>query len=291
MPFRASAEPNLTTLPDLRESFHAVEKYAYSLGVNQSNVRIQAYNNFLEAISSGEDQSYDPVRAARLWREIHELTFVMMAFKNNDIVPPIDLLRRSFDGKPLEEYEDESGRNFFLQLRAAIYFLRVGYTIELSSDCDVVAIRKRDRIFVECKRLYSERKARDRLNSCYQQLEKWLGSADRRYNNLGLAWIDPSPAMQKNYFVYTAYSWTGARDAARTDLATFWRQWMAKPYDGNERRIFALVLQMVWPSLVASTTEIITGFTSYVLPHRKTGICRLIKARRMFHEMMSIEEM
>ena len=47
---------------------------------------------------------------------------------------------------------------------------------------------------------------------------------------------------------------------------------IAKAYEGNEKRIFALILQMVWPSLVAGSTEILTGFTSYVLPgHGRTS--------------------
>ncbi len=103
MPFRTPVEP--PPLQELRESFLAVAEYAHSLGINPSNVRIQAYREFLEAISSGKDDFFDPIQAARLWREIHELTFVMTVFKDNDILPPIDLLRRSFDGKPLEEYE------------------------------------------------------------------------------------------------------------------------------------------------------------------------------------------
>jgi len=49
MPFRKPVES--PPLPDLRESFRAVTEYVYSLGVNRNNVRIQAYQEFLEAIS------------------------------------------------------------------------------------------------------------------------------------------------------------------------------------------------------------------------------------------------
>ena len=291
MPFRATVEA--PPIADLRESFHAVTEFVYSLGIKPGNARIKAYQEFLEALFSDKDDSYEPIQAALLWREIFELVFVIESFMNNDIPIPIDLLRCSFDGKPLEDYENESGRNFFLQLRAAIYFSRVGYKIELSNDCDVVAIRKRNRIFIECKRLYSERKAKDRVNKCYKQLETRLASADGRYKNLGLAWVDPSPAMQKNFFVYRAYSQAGARHAARMDLVFFWRQWIAKAYEGNEKRIFALILQMVWPSLLAGSgsNEMLTGFTSYVLPgHGKTSFWGLWKARRLLDEIMSIEE-
>jgi len=219
------------------------------------------------------------------------MIWVITVFKDNDIQPPTDLLIRSFDGKPLDEYEDESGRNLFLELRAAIYFLRVGYEIALGHDCDVVAIRHKTRIFIECKRLYSEMKARDRVRKCYKQLETRLAAADRSYRNLGLAWIDPSPAMQKHYFLYAAYSEDGARHAARMDLIFFWKQWMDNAYDGTEKRIFALILQMVWPSWVAGVRGVRTGFTSYVVPgHGRTSFLGLWKARRLLDEILTIEE-
>ena len=289
MPFRTPIE--LPPLANVRESFRTAAEYAYSLGVNRSNMRIQAYQEFLDIVSSGKNDSLEPVQAMRLWREVHEITWVMTVFKDNKIQPPVDLLRRSFDGKPLEEYADESGRNFFLELRAAIYFLRVGYSISLGKDCDVVATKKRTRVFVECKRLYSEEKAKERVRKCYQQLEIRLSSGDKTCKNLGLAWVDPSPAMQKHYFVYTAYSEAGARAAARMDLIFFWRQWITRAYEGTDKRIFALILQMVWPSWVAGVTGIRTGFTSYVVPgHGKTSFAGLWRGRRLLDEILSIEE-
>ena len=79
MPFQTPVEPS--PLPDLRESFRSAAEYVYSLGVNRSNVRIKAYQEFLEAIFSGKDDSFDPIQAAHLWRGIHELTFVMTVYR------------------------------------------------------------------------------------------------------------------------------------------------------------------------------------------------------------------
>ena len=289
MPFRTPVQS--IELSDLRDSFCTATDYVFSLGINRSNIRIQAYQEFIENVSDDQGDSIDPIQATRLWREINELVFVLTVFKENNITPPIDLLRRSFDGQPLEEYKDDSGRNYFLQLRAAIYFLRAGYRIDLNDNCDVIAIRKHDRIFIECKRLYSEKKARERVHKCYQQLKTRLASSNSQYNNLGLAWIDPSPAMQKNNYFYTAYSQAGARQAVQMDLLFFWRHWIANAYTGDERRIFAVVLQMVWPGLVAESKEFITGFTSYVLPgHGKITFWGFWKARKLLDEIMSIEQ-
>jgi hypothetical protein len=166
----------------------------------------------------------------------------------------------------------------------------MGYSIKLAGECDLVAIRKNDRIFVECKRLYSESKARDRVRDCYKQLEQRLELADKKYKNFGLAWIDPSPAMQKHYFAYAAYSEAGARQAARMDLVYFWKEWISNAYSGNESRIFALVLQMIWLSMIASSQSIVTGFTSFIVPsHANISIFGAIKARRLLNEIMAIE--
>jgi hypothetical protein len=289
MPFQTPVEP--PPLSSINESFKTAVNYIYSLGVNHNNIRIQAYQNFLDMISSGSIESIEPEQSMRLWREVHEVIWVISVFRNNNIKPPTELLIKSFDGKPLDEYKNDLGRNFFLEMRAAIYFLRVGYKITLGHECDVIAVRNRDRVFIECKRLYSEVKAKDRVRECYEQLEKRLSAADNRYKNLGIAWVDPSPAMQKYFFVYTTYSEAGARHAARMDIAYFWKQWIARAYEGKEKRIFALILQMVWPSWIAGTKKISTGFTSYLFPgHSKINFWGLWKCRRLLDEILSIEE-
>jgi hypothetical protein len=289
MSFPTRVEP--PPFASFRESFLAAAEFAYALGVNRSNVRIQAYREFLDALSNDDLNKMEAIRSVRLWREVHEVTWVLSVFKDNAIEPPRELLAKAFDGRPLEDYEDESGRNFFLQLRAAIYFLRLGYAIALDDACDVVASRGRRRLFIECKRLYSEKKSKDRVRECYKQLETRLSTATKSKKNQGLAWVDPSPVMQKHYFLYTAYSEAGARQAARTDLVEFWKQWIAKEYDGTDNRIFATVLQMVWPSWVAGAKRVATGFTSCVFPSRlNSGLFNLWRVRRLLDEVLSIDD-
>lgn len=274
---------------DLIARFHSVVDYLHSIGIDRRNVRIQAYGDFLDALAK-DVQPVEPEEAMRLWREVHEMTWVLTVFQKSNATPPVELLRRSFTGPPLETYGGDAGRNFFLELRAAIYFLRAGYTVTLGEDCDVIAMRKKRRVFVECKRLYSEGKTRERIKKCYRQLKTRLESADGGYRNYGVAWIDPSAAMQKHYFVYTAYSDAGARDAARADLVAFWDKWIARAYAGSEKRIFAMVLQMVWPSWIAGAQGIRTGFTSYVVPsHSKIGFWGMIRARRLLDELFAAE--
>jgi len=289
MPFRKPVEPQ--PLPDIKQSFIEIVDYLESLGVSKTNVRIKEYKTFVENISLDNDEIYSPIQATRLWREIYEIIWVLSTFKEGKYDPPKELLMRALDGKVLEEYTNEKGRNFFLELRAAIYFLRIGYSIELDKECDVIAYKKRERIFIECKRLYSENKSKARIKECFNQLEKRLKLAEGSAKNFGIAWIDPSPAMQQHYFIYIAYSEAGARSAARADLVFFWKKWISRAYTGNDKRIHTIVLQMVWPSWIAESAVIGTGFTSYAMPaHGKLGIFGLIRSRNLMQQLLDIEE-
>lgn len=286
MPFRQSTPSS--GLGNTQRAFAACVDYLLQLGVTPNNVRIRRYDQFIRQVET-DDVDIDPVTAVRLWREVHELIWVIDAFRKSDINPPVDLLLAAMKGKPLDEYESEPGRNLFLQLRAAVYFIWAQYSVTLDGECDIVATRGRRRIFVECKRLYSERKSKARVRECYKQLEKRLAGAGRSRHNLGLAWIDPSPAMQKNYFVYSAYSEAGARHAARMDLIYFWRKWIGNAYAGPETRIFAQVLQMIWPSWLGSE-GVRTGFTSYIVPGSgKIGFLSALRARRLLDELYEFE--
>lgn len=155
---------------DILRSFAQAESFLYEKGINRSNIRLIAYREFLEILRDYDHPDVDPITATRMWREIHELVFVITAFIKNSIDPPLELLTKCMDGKPLDEYENEPGRNFFLELRASIYFLAIGYSIALDDDADVIAVRKKTRIFVECKRLYSEKKADRKIKEAYKQL-------------------------------------------------------------------------------------------------------------------------
>ncbi len=269
----------------LEESCH----YLLAQGVNKGNIRLKAYRNFLNSLKNGHQQ-FEPVVCAKLVRDIHELIWVISFITSNRIEIPSILFQQSLDGDPLEKYESDKGRNYFLEIRASAYFLRLGYSVTLLQDCDVVATRNKRRIFVECKRLYSERKVRDRVKECYKQLDKRLTQADQQYKNVGLAWIDPSPVMQKNFFAYCAYSPCGIRYAARMDLSSFWELYLCQSLKGMNKRIFATVLQMVSPSWVGLSSSMQTTFTSYVIPNGRSGFWNALRARRLLDEIFELEE-
>ena len=272
------------------EAFERVTSFLKKTGVRPDNARLLAYREFLRDIKNLEPAKTDTLNATRLWREVHEIIFVIEIFIHNNITPPAELVVRSFNGKPLEEYSQTEGRNFFLELRASIYFIAAGYSVMLDQQCDIVATKGKDRIFVECKRLYSEGKARDRVNECHAQLDKRLAEADGTYRNHGLAWIDPSPAMQKHYFVYTAYSELGGRLAARTDLKVFWSDHV-NTVPLHDKRILAVVLQMVWPGWIAGV-GIRTGFTSLIIPGTHNhGFFATRRVQRIMNGLMSFGEL
>ena len=274
----------------MRSAFMTVADYLYSLGVNRSNIRLAAYLDFLSSIDSDEPMSMTAERGSRLWREIYEIMWVAMVFRDNKVEPPRELIVKALNGKPLEEYDNDLGRSTFLELRAAIYLLKAGYAISLGQDCDLIGIKRKERLFVECKRLYSEKKARERVRECYRQLERRLHAADSSFKNRAIGWVDPSPAIQARFSVYMGYAEHTVRRAVQSDLVYFWEKWISKAYEGKERRIYALVLQAVWCGWIPSGGGLRTGFSTYVVPsHGRVGILDLIRTRRLLDRIITIE--
>jgi hypothetical protein len=111
MPFKTVSEP--IPVESLQSAFEAVYDYVVSLGVNRNNARLSAYRDFLHSYGKVSNEIKNPENVARLCREIHELTWVLTVFKDNNLNPPIELLKKSLNGQPLEEYSSDAGRNFF----------------------------------------------------------------------------------------------------------------------------------------------------------------------------------
>lgn len=276
----------------LQQAFEAAEAYLFSAGVSKANERLRRYRSFVESLSKSDlvIDNEGMLNHIRIWREVHELVWVVTFLRQNTKVAPDMLLVHALDGLPVEDYTHEHGRNLFLELRAAVYFVLAGYNVELEGDCDVVATRGRTRIFVECKRIYSERNASRRMLKAYAQLEKRLAGAKGWYRNIGIVWLDPSPAMQQRFFVYSTYSREGVQAAARADLDAFWRSFIARTYTGTEKRIAGLVLQMVSPSWTAGMTKIYTCFTTMVFPgNPKLSFFGARLVIRLMHELLKFE--
>jgi len=281
-----------THFPDTGDVLRRLLPFLDANGVTHANKRRIAYLRFLDDWQARRLDHLDARQASELMREIHEIVFVLETLVTNSLNIPKKLVQAAFDGDPTQSYEPDQdrGRNYMLNMRAAIYFIRLKYDVILDEHCDVIAEDKKNRYFIECKRLYSESKVETRISEAYKQLDARLERKSGGKKQWGIAWVDPSAIILQHCRFYMAATRQGARQAARYDLIQFSKRFIDRRMLAADRRIMSLVLQMVWPSCTALDSPVTSGFTSLVTPgHANMGFFEHWRAKRLWYGLFDLE--
>lgn len=249
----------------LAATFRELLPFLEGHGVGTSNMRVQAYLRFLDHFERDDLQAYGEYVMPYL-RELHEINFALRVYRDNKIALPESVVKAAFAGPALQsgDAETDRSRNIMVHLRVAFYFMLAGYAVELDQDCDVVATANGVRFLIECKRLYSEKKACVRFREARDQLSRRFESFSDGIQCRGIVWLDPSPIILREFNYYMAYSSVSALQAARFDLLEFRSNVLEGCWGGADPRVLACVCQMVWPYRASMTGGISTGFTSVV---------------------------
>lgn len=83
---------------------------------------------------------------------------------------------------------DDPARDFAFELNIASRFLKGGFEVDLTDDCDIVVSIGKDKLYVECKRIKSLKKLGDRIKSASKQIDSRVGK--NRKNKFGLVALD-----------------------------------------------------------------------------------------------------
>lgn len=281
-------EPHSADYPDSRSRLAELLPFLYSQGISKNNIRLLGYMNFLERFD--RKQTNDGTEVARYWREINEVIFVIRKLRLNPKGFPNALIVKCFEGQELVNGtpENDRGRNYMLEARAAIYFLNRGYDISLETECDVVARSKETTYYIECKRLYSESKVRLRRAEAYDQIIKRFSDEDDQKNKRGIIWIDPSAIILKSCLMYVTGSEVAAIAAARADLIYFAEKHLGDIPGQDDTRMLGMVTQMVFPAHIGEKEGVLTGFTNIFSPINRRSLSeeRHQEMRKLFENLI-----
>ena len=111
-----------------------------------------------------------------------------------------------------------NSRDYQYQLRVAAYFIKSGFTVDLSTESDILVSKSGFTFFVECKRLKSPAKVRARISEAYKQLQRHLQSVSFQHGFFGMATFDITKIMQPNLGMSAARTPDGCRDGIRKQL-------------------------------------------------------------------------
>jgi len=266
-------EDPLNDPDNLLEAFALIQKWLKEQNCNISTGRFAEYVEFMRYMEECRRKKvlvpkYDMVQMATFNREIIELTFVFSRFVGQKTDLTKELLKKILQGHalPTEDPEAERCRNYLLQLRAAVYFMDLGFDVSVNADADVVAKQDGITYYVECKRLYSLSQVDKRFRELRDQLSKRIQTHAEKSEPFGIAWIDPTAIFLGKIGVYSAYTRAASQVAVRMDINLFANQCPFK-FLQEDSRILATVLQVVWPSICASEARsLFVCFTSIVQP-------------------------
>ena len=83
---------------------------------------------------------------------------------------------------------DDPARDFSFELNIASRFLKSGYDIDLTEECDVVVDLNGKKLYVECKRIKSSKQLKKRVKSASEQITRRIGA--NRNKKYGLVALD-----------------------------------------------------------------------------------------------------
>lgn len=278
------------SVPTLDPSHHLqdlvqIRALLKSRGISTTNTRIERYHNYFEKIRHEDTapldaetifkNSADPCfRIPADWhmyvlREVHELMWILKGLEAHTPIGVDEKLRAIVSGSDFAALDaDSQSRNTQFELRIASYFCQAGFTVDLSTDTDVIASTDQFVFFVECKRVASASKLAARLSEARKQLGQRMPRKDGKRIVLGCVAVDVTKVGFTHNGLTFGVTPDHSRDVIRDKLVQIATQ--ADRYMSFEgcRKLLCYWLQIHIPTLVMQPQPNVFGtrFSSYHIP-------------------------
>ncbi|ATV43310.1 hypothetical protein [Pectobacterium brasiliense] len=142
------------------------------------NVKDEELVNFMKMILNSHIEANEIIR---VYNDIKKLN-------NNEY---IEQIKKVISGHELRAtVENDQARDFLFELSTASRFLRAGYSVSLTGECDIVVdLPDGTLLFVECKRVKSIKKLAKNIKVAAQQLDKRIKDSGS-YKNIGMVAVN-----------------------------------------------------------------------------------------------------
>ncbi len=161
------------------------------LSIDYRNTRLGKYLKYLEG-KEKLDSLADLKKYSLVAREIEDLLRIFQAFINEEQPTLKSKIEKVISGQTFRHdaarEENDASRDYLHELAVAARFKISGLVVDISGLCDVVVRYENKEIFVECKRIKSEKQLVKRFKSAEKQLVKRFGMSKR--NKVGYIALD-----------------------------------------------------------------------------------------------------
>ena len=216
----------------LQDDLHELVRALDELGLGLSGSRLSRYRKALEVQPQNLEDYYSVFKGIEikrmksiadfevyLLREVHELQFILQGVKTKRIHGLEPRLSEIFKGSDFSfQDKNKKARNSQFELSIATYFAIGGYSVDLSSETDVIARKGRTTIFIECKRVSSKAQLSKRFDEAIEQLNTRLPKQGFLNRSYGAVFIDISQLTLVGDGLVSGCTFEAVRDVVRQEV-------------------------------------------------------------------------
>ncbi|VAW90102.1 hypothetical protein MNBD_GAMMA18-582 [hydrothermal vent metagenome] len=169
------------------EQFLLACEWMESLGINYTRTRFGEYKKDF-ALFFNPNRKNIPTDDLELANEFYvfmqaqmevvQLIRLMNTYQDKACEGFLNTFKKTMSGRKLRREAinatQDPARDFAFELSVASRFIKGGFTVDLSDRADLVVDINGKKLFVECKRIRSEKKLKPRVNHANTQIEKRL---------------------------------------------------------------------------------------------------------------------
>lgn len=230
--FLTTAYPKEST--ELESHYKEALDWIQSLGIPIKNTRLEIYNSSLkglpktiEELLKEENEERGLTKFLELQKtlgEISEIIRIHTSFKKIDAELFTSKLKKISSGKPFTASSaNDPSRDFAFELSIAGRFIRAGFEVDLNQLADLIAIIDNKIIFIECKRIKSEKQIEKRLKEARDQISRRNRSTISK-KNFGFIAANITPILIPNDQLLTAKDVHIAKTIHESHLHSFARK-------------------------------------------------------------------
>ncbi|HIF9430512.1 hypothetical protein ACPV3S_13320 [Photobacterium damselae] len=189
-----SGESVLSKMPEVLE-------WLTSFGFKALSTRYSRYIKYIDAFFESENPDSEAGRAkfdalTKSYKECVEILIIKTVFCDEKSEKFKSKLKEVIKGKDHLDSSSACGaRDYLYELIVAAKFSKAGYSIDWEGLTDVVASKSGVKVFIECKRITSEKRFEENFNKAGKQLKREM--AKEKGTKSGLVFIDVSNCIVK----------------------------------------------------------------------------------------------
>lgn len=260
-------------LNDLRE----IKSFFEDRNISTKSTRISRYIKYLEEKTSNgcktNEDLFKNTKANFLdndltWhlyvlREVHELMFILKGLKVHVPKGVDEKLSKITAGSDFAASDKNTEhRNTQFELRIASYFCQAGYSVDLSTDTDIIAENEERIYYIECKRIASHRAIKANLEKAKSQISLRMPNYTIEKKAFGIIAADVTKIAYNHNGLTFGITPEHSRDVVREGLYKVLETVRKVDIFTPDLPLIGCWLQIHIPALIEKPFSITTRFSS-----------------------------